>query len=391
MQSGYYYWSDLGAVHWLLVSMLAARGLSTGEVIRRDGSMSQAGLGGLAALLLVAPASQLAQQLEQPPPLLFYLTCCLAAAAIMQLRQNWAWRVSKQQQQQHDGAVATAAVGRKAAGSCQLPAQQKPGFNSTSSIRSFVLGSIGWLLGGGVVTSSSSSNSSGWGGAGGDTGESLQQGIIATASPGQAAGMAPCKAPGPALTGLGWVQQWAKGAGFRSELLCWTAGVLDRLLAAAVLLSVLLLLMGAIVPVSSSSRAHSTVHLHRGQRAAAAAGLPTTDAPMPPGLVSMPCVDGTWLQRERFCPVVNCSMAASCTVADPNCCAHLSLHMLAYLDWLLTSAGLGQHYVIVYGSLLGRWWRRQQQQQQGLLFKFSGAGTAVGWPTSHHRTCAGCS
>lgn len=212
----------------------------------------------------------------------------------------------------------------------------------------------------------------------------LQQGVIATASPSQAPGTAPCKAPGPALTGLGWVQQWAKGTGLSSALLRWTAGVLDRLAAAAVLLSVVLLLMRCtIAPVSSSSRAHTTVHLHRGQHAAAAgqlpAGFPTTDAPMPPGLVSMPCVDGTWLQRERFCPVLNCSLAASCTAADPKCCAHLNLHILAYLDRLLTSAGLGQHYVIVYGSLLGRCGGGSGNSSIRTCCAM-GAGRAAGWP-----------
>jgi hypothetical protein len=138
----------------------------------------------------------------------------------------------------------------------------------------------------------------------------------------------------------------------KSHFVWWLFSVTDKLVLAALLLSAVLLLTGTSTSSSSSknSLAAKSVYL---QQLQAAAQHNTTEEPMPPELVAMPCSNGHWLQRHSFCPVINCSLAADCTVHNPGCCAHLNYQMLAYLDSLLASKGLIHDYVIVYGSLLG--------------------------------------
>jgi hypothetical protein len=129
--------------------------------------------------------------------------------------------------------------------------------------------------------------------------------------------------------------------------------VTDKLVLAVLLLSAVLLLTGTSGRSSSKSGlAAKSVYL---QQLQAAAQHNTTDEPMPSELVSMPCSNGNWLQRHSFCPVINCSLAAGCTVHNPECCAHLNYQMMAYVDSLLASKGLSHDYVIVYGSLIGEW------------------------------------
>jgi hypothetical protein len=324
-------WHDMGLVHWVVVGILAAIGLLSGRLIRQQGSMCKLLVSSL-AVLLVAGACHL---LQPQPPLLWYLACCFAAAAVMQMQQQ-------QQQQQHG-------LGGEKSAVLDSHLLSQPGSRTDSS---YVLKIISWLLGAAGPSSSSSSGA-----------VCLQQGVHASAVRLNSHTGAVDRLAGrsKSVMGFGVVPEWVSATGFSSQLLWWLMGVIDRLAAAAVLLSVLLLLTGAL-PSSSSSNAGE--YLQEGQSstfassAAAAAATSlynTTNEPMPKELVSMPCVDGTWLQRERFCPVINCSMAADCTVSNPNCCAHLNHHMLAYLDTTLTNWGLSQHYVIVYGTLLGKW------------------------------------
>jgi hypothetical protein len=332
------FWHDMGLVHWVVVGLLAAMGLLSGRVSRHQGSMFKAHVPGL-AVLLIAGTCHLLQ--PQPPPLMCYIACCFAAAAVMQTQQ--------QQQQQRNG------PGREK--SAVLDSHlllSQPGSSTDSS---YVLKIISWLLGAAGQSSSGVSSSAA---------VCLQQGVHAFELHFNSHGGAADRLAGrsKSVMGLGVLPEWVSASGFSDQLLWWLLGVVDRLAAAAVLLSVLLLLTGALPSSSSSSSSIAGLYLQQGQSdsfalplaAAAATSLyNTTNEPMPKELVSMPCVDGTWLQRDRFCPVINCSMAADCTVSVPNCCAHLNYHMLAYLDSLLTNRGLSQHFVMVYGTLLGKW------------------------------------
>lgn len=155
-----------------------------------------------------------------------------------------------------------------------------------------------------------------------------------------------CKSkPEPSADG-----RWGTVKGVKSHFVGWLFSVTDKLVLAAVLLSAVLLLTGTSSSNSRNSMAPKSVYL---QQLQAAAQHNTTDVPMPPDLVAMPCSNGHWLQRHSFCPVINCSLTADCTVYNPGCCAHLIYQMLAYLDSLLASKGLSHDYVIVYGSLIG--------------------------------------
>lgn len=146
---------------------------------------------------------------------------------------------------------------------------------------------------------------------------------------------------------------WGPVPGIESHFVRWLFSVKDKLVLAVLLLSAVLLLTGTTTSSSSSKRGQAAKSDYL-QQLQATAQHNTTDEPMPPDLVSMPCSNGHWLQRHSFCPVINCSLAADCTVYNPECCAHLNYQMLAFLDTLLASKGLGHDYVIVYGSLIGK-------------------------------------
>jgi hypothetical protein len=305
------------------------------------------------------------QQLQQP--LLFYVACCFTAAALLQLQ--------RQQQQQHSCEVA--AMGPHAAklqhaalllqqGASVLPAGRKgAGTGSVLHIPgSIIFSGMHWLLGAFSIISTSKANRSS-SRVSSSSSSSSNGARSRSSSSTQGLKGGPGSLPGVGFPGswfpMGWqVADWpAAFPGVSAELICWLLDVLDGLVVAAVVLSLLLLLTGS-VPASSLAGG-SSVYLQQGRLvrtastlSAAAAGIQnTTDVPMPPELVSMPCSNRHWLERERFCPVVNCSLAADCSVSDPACCAHLNFQMLAYLDHLLSSRGLSQHYVIAYGTLLG--------------------------------------
>jgi hypothetical protein len=356
--------SDLGTAHWVLVCLLAVAGLLGGAAAKRcQGSLNTACTTSLAVLLTVSvSASPMLLQQQQQPQLLFYVACCFAAAALMQLQ-----RQQQQREQGHEVATVGLLAAKQHQAALILPAVRKGA--GTSSVlhipNSIVISSMQWLLGASSVISTSKPISSSRGSSSNSDNNS-GNGVRSRSSSSSTQGLkgGPGSLPGAGSPGAsfplgGQMADWpAIFPGIRAELICWVLGVLDGLVTAAVVLSVLLLLLTGTMPASSGTGSSSGYWQQRRlalptPAAAAAAVLNTTDVPMPPELLSMPCSNGHWLQREGFCPVINCSLAFDCTVSDPACCAHLNFQMLAYLDHLLTSRGLSQHYVIVYGTLLG--------------------------------------
>lgn len=340
---------DMGPVHWAVVALLAASGLITAQVVRHQGkAMCELHAASLAMLVTVA-ASQLL--LQQPSPL-FYVACCFAAAATMQLQDSCALyqhphlqtqhqqhRQQQQQQQQQLDARAFKKVTH--AGNSSSPTSQL-----------YILGAL-YKRTIRLLAGSSSSSS-----------HACSQGVVWSASK---------SIPGrpPSEAGLG---EWVAAAGFNPQAVWWLLAFLDRLAVSVMVLSLLLLLLLTTAPSVPAAKAGSSKastaavylqhqqHQHQRSRPQAAAAAvviqgaaanSTTGVPMDAAVAAMPCVDGTWLQRDRFCPVINCSLAPSCTVLDPDCCAHLNLQMLAYLDALLAARGLTGQYAIMYGTLLG--------------------------------------
>jgi len=293
--------SDMGAVHWAVAVILAATGPCTAMVKQCYGDSCCVYAASLALLL----AAGVSQMLQQHPPLLAYVACCLAAAATLQLQQS----VTQQQ-------VAEARATKKALGGQQPCGVISPAIEGTT-----------WYLG-------HSSSSCGGGAAAATTFK------------------------GPFSKAFsGFLEARAAGAGASSEQAAsWLLALLDKVALAAGLLSLLLLVGGLFPAKTDSIRQDSAAAAQAAATAAAVTGVP-----MPAAVASMPCVDGSWLQRDRFCPVFNCSMAPSCTGSNPACCAHLNFLMLEYLAGFLQAKGLGHHYVIVYGSLLGESLHAQHQ------------------------------